>query len=299
MVNHVEEDNDDGKPTLREIATKAALLRRGKKAPKTRRDGSSQGIGEHPNTELPQHPNTNLPLDLFNVEENEKEPAFLPRDPKDLLIDSMRKKLEEKDKDISNLHSKLDEVLEMFSNMQTHMGVQLRNPKVQVIPPTLNLSIPEDEFTSSLEDNADDGVEEGDSEKQFWQKLERKKKEEQGSTAYAQRATNYRLDSVNEELFNIRVEQKEIAKMVIRLEARIEQVLRLMAPAPRRVRPPPRNNRLQEMMERIERMIAPNISQGQTTENVSSQDLRIIKIKIYQFEERNNNFLEGVKTLKF
>nr|CAD1836448.1 unnamed protein product [Ananas comosus var. bracteatus] len=44
MVNHVEEDNDDGNPTLREIATRAALPRKGKKAPKTRRGGSSQGI---------------------------------------------------------------------------------------------------------------------------------------------------------------------------------------------------------------------------------------------------------------
>nr|CAD1843947.1 unnamed protein product [Ananas comosus var. bracteatus] len=134
----------------------------------------------------------------------------------------------------------------------------------------------EDKFTSALEDITDDDAEEGDSEKEFWQKLERKKKEEQGSIAYAQRVTNYRLDSVNEELFNIRVEQKEIAKMVIGLEARIEQVLRLMAPAPRRVRPPPRNNRLQEVMERIERMMTPDTSQEQATENVSSQNLRII-----------------------
>nr|CAD1825883.1 unnamed protein product [Ananas comosus var. bracteatus] len=223
-------------------------------------------IGEHPNTELPQHPNADLPLDPFNVEENEEEPAFLPRDPKDLLIDSMRKKLEEKDKDISNLHRKLDEVLEMFSNMQRTWECNYAILKFN-----------EDEFTSALEDNADDGVEEGDSEKEFRQKLERKKKEEQGSTAYAQRATNYRLDSVNEELFNIRVEQKEIAKMVIGLEARIEQVLRLMAPAPRRVRLPQRNNRLQEMMERIERMMAPDTSQEQTTENVSSQDSRMVK----------------------
>nr|CAD1829403.1 unnamed protein product [Ananas comosus var. bracteatus] len=90
-------------------------------------------------------PNTDLPLDPFNVEENEEEPAFSPPDPKDLLIDSMRKKLEEKDKDISNLHRKLDEVLEMFSNMQTHMGVQLCNPEVQATPPTLNLSTPSTE----------------------------------------------------------------------------------------------------------------------------------------------------------
>nr|CAD1817760.1 unnamed protein product [Ananas comosus var. bracteatus] len=100
---------------------------------------------EHPNTDAPQHLNIDLPLDPFNMEENEEKPAFLPRNPKDLLIESIKKKLEENDKDISNLNRKLDEVLEMVINMQTHMGVQLRNPKVQVIPPTLNLSTPSTE----------------------------------------------------------------------------------------------------------------------------------------------------------
>nr|CAD1829179.1 unnamed protein product [Ananas comosus var. bracteatus] len=76
---------------------------------------------EHPNTDLAQHPNTDLPLDPLNIEENEEEPAFLSRDPKDLIIASMRKKLEEKNKDI-NLKRKLDEVLEMVISMQTHHG---------------------------------------------------------------------------------------------------------------------------------------------------------------------------------
>nr|CAD1836529.1 unnamed protein product [Ananas comosus var. bracteatus] len=207
MVNHTEEDNDDGNQTLREIATKAALLRRGKKAPETRRD---------------------------EFEEIEKE---------------IYKEAEDFWREVSTEACRAISAYDVDS---------------------------EDEFTSALEDNIDDGVEEGDSEKEFRQKLERKNKEEQSSTAYTQRATNYRLDSVNDELFNIRVEQKEIAKMVIGLEARVEQVLRLMAPAPRRARLPRRNSRLQEMMERIERMINPDTSQEQAIENVSSRNLRIV-----------------------
>nr|CAD1830096.1 unnamed protein product [Ananas comosus var. bracteatus] len=193
MVNHTEEDNDDGNPTLREIATRAALLRKGKKAPETR-------TGDE-------------------FEEIEKE---------------IYKEVEDFWQEVSTEACRAISAYDVDN---------------------------EDEFTSALEDNIDDGVEEGDSEKEFRQKLERKNKEEQSSTAYTQRATNYRLDSVNDELFNIRVEQKEIAKMVIGLEARVEQVLRLMTPAPRRVRLPRRNSRLQKMMERIERMMTPDTSQ--------------------------------------
>nr|CAD1817065.1 unnamed protein product [Ananas comosus var. bracteatus] len=76
---HKEGDSDDDNPTLREIAIRDALLRKGKKAPEIGRCDSSQEITEHPNADLPQHPNIDLPLDPFNMEENEEEPAFFPR----------------------------------------------------------------------------------------------------------------------------------------------------------------------------------------------------------------------------
>lgn len=126
IINHIEENkkenNDDDNPTFREITTKAALLQKEKKVPEARGGVSSQRIGEHPNTDLP--------LNLFNIGENEKKPNFLPQDSKDFLIASMRWKLEEKDKDISNLNRKLDEVLEMVVSMQTHVEVQQCNPEL-------------------------------------------------------------------------------------------------------------------------------------------------------------------------
>nr|CAD1824869.1 unnamed protein product [Ananas comosus var. bracteatus] len=113
---------------------KSDSLTQRKEGPEKGKGVSSQGMEEHPNADLP--------LDPFNIEEDEEEPAFLPRNPKDLLITSMRKKQEEKDKDTFNLNRKLDEVLETVICMQTHMGVQQRNPEVQVAPSTSNPPTP-------------------------------------------------------------------------------------------------------------------------------------------------------------
>nr|CAD1838426.1 unnamed protein product [Ananas comosus var. bracteatus] len=132
MVGHQDPDQSEEQETLNQMLTRAAARR---KAIARQNGPRSSNLQRLPT-------DSSLPDDPHD-EDEEEERAFMTYDPRDAMIESLKKQISEKDRDIINLYKKMDDVMGLLLNVQSNLENQRNQaaPQSDEVRPTVSQSM--------------------------------------------------------------------------------------------------------------------------------------------------------------
>nr|CAD1838499.1 unnamed protein product [Ananas comosus var. bracteatus] len=120
MVGHQELNQSEEQETLNQMLTRAATRRKGAARQNDPRSSNLQRL-----------PADSSLLDDPHDEDEEEEPVFMANDPKDAMIASLKRQVDEKDRVIINLYKKIDGVMGLLLNVQSNLENQQNQTALQ------------------------------------------------------------------------------------------------------------------------------------------------------------------------